>query len=161
MIYPDKITIERLKLIHPIVRAEACKLFEDAATHLHMTPTNFIRTAYTLRTWALQAEIYAQGRTKPGKIVSNAQPGYSMHNYGLAFDIVVIKDGQAIFDNKNELWVQFAEVAKSRGWLWGGDFKSFKDYPHFEKSPRSIRDLLAKYNSGDMFTDGAQKWVRL
>lgn len=38
------------------------------------------------RTVKEQAELYAQGRTKPGKIVTNARPGTSAHNYGIAVD---------------------------------------------------------------------------
>jgi peptidoglycan L-alanyl-D-glutamate endopeptidase CwlK len=41
-----------------------------------------------LRSYAQQAALFAQGRTKPGKIVTNARPGSSWHNYGLAIDVV-------------------------------------------------------------------------
>lgn len=34
-----------------------------------------------------QAKLYFQGRTVPGEIVTNARPGYSSHNYGLAVDV--------------------------------------------------------------------------
>lgn len=35
-----------------------------------------------------QAAIYAQGRTKPGKRVTNARAGFSAHNWGIAVDVV-------------------------------------------------------------------------
>lgn len=38
------------------------------------------------RTMAEQAALYFQGRTAPGKIVTNARPGMSLHNYGIAVD---------------------------------------------------------------------------
>ncbi len=41
-----------------------------------------------LRSPERQAELYAQGRTKPGKIVTKAGPWQSMHQYGLAIDFV-------------------------------------------------------------------------
>jgi len=114
-----------------------------------------LRFAYTLRTDAEQAELYAQGRTKlfdnAGKrlvIVTNAKPGQSIHNYGLAFDIVLLldKNGDGVFeaaswdtkaDNDKDGvtdWVEVTNYFKSKGWAWGGDWKSLKDYPHFEKT---------------------------
>ena len=45
-----------------------------------------------LRTFEDQDKLYAQGRTKPGQIVTNARGGDSLHNYGLAADYVL--DGQ-------------------------------------------------------------------
>ena len=52
------------------------------------------------RTWEEQAKIYAQGRSAPGKIVTNAKPGYSNHNYGIAVDMGVFKDGKYL-DSSN------------------------------------------------------------
>lgn len=85
----------------------------------------------TLRTKTEQNALYAQGRTKPGKVVTNARGGQSLHNYGLAFDIA-FKDAHG-----NILWdvphfARFAKIAKANGLAWGGDWKSFKDYPHFD-----------------------------
>ena len=159
--YPDPRTVERLQLIHPSLRAETIALFELAAVELGMTPNSFIRTAYTLRTWAQQAELYAMGRTKPGRIITNAAPGKSFHNYGLAFDIVIIENGEAVFNARHPLWMGLVKIAKAAGWTWGGDFKTFKYFPHFEKSPRAIRELLAMYDNGKTFTDGGREWVQL
>jgi hypothetical protein len=84
-----------------------------------------------LRTYAEQDALYAQGRTKPGKIVTNARGGYSYHNFGLAFDIVLIENGNAVW-TVNSKWKRFAAICKANGFAWGGDWTSFKDYPHFE-----------------------------
>src|SRR5690606_22511724 len=46
------------------------------------------------RTWAEQDALYAQGRTKPGSIVTNAKGGQSNHNFGIAMDFGVFKDGK-------------------------------------------------------------------
>lgn len=43
---------------------------------------------FGFRTQAEQAKMYFQGRTLPGKIVTNARPGLSCHNYGIAVDVV-------------------------------------------------------------------------
>jgi peptidoglycan L-alanyl-D-glutamate endopeptidase CwlK len=87
----------------------------------------------TLRTFEEQAELYAIGRTKPGKIVTNAKPGQSWHNFGLVFDVVPLVNGKTIWDSP--FWKRIGELGKSVGLTWGGDFKSFKDKPHFEYHP--------------------------
>src|SRR5258708_12842627 len=47
-----------------------------------------LRIVQGLRTKAEQDALYAQGRTTPGKVVTNAKGGQSMHNYGLPVDTV-------------------------------------------------------------------------
>lgn len=147
--------------MHPSLRAETIALFELAAVELQMTPNRFIRTAYTLRTWSEQAELYMMGRSKPGRVITNATPGMSFHNYGKAFDIVVIENGEAVFNARHPLWMGFVRLARLSGWTWGGDFKTFKDFPHFEKSAVPVRALLSMYKSGKTFTDGGREWVQL
>src|SRR6266568_3689055 len=39
------------------------------------------------RTYPEQDALYEQGRSKPGKIVTNARGGHSNHNFGIAFDV--------------------------------------------------------------------------
>ncbi|WP_149093432.1 M15 family metallopeptidase [Paenibacillus terrae] len=94
-----------------------------------------------LRTIDEQNGLYAQGRTKPGQIVTNARGGYSYHNFGVAIDFALLLpdgknvswdmrrdgDGDGIAD-----WDEVVAEAKRIGWNWGGDWRSFKDYPHFE-----------------------------
>jgi peptidoglycan L-alanyl-D-glutamate endopeptidase CwlK len=86
----DQVTIERIKLMHPSVRDEVQQMYEEMCEAL--SGRAIVRFAYTLRTIAEQNELYAQGRTKAGKIVTNAKGGQSYHNYGLAFDIVLLVD---------------------------------------------------------------------
>jgi len=86
-----------------------------------------------LRTWEEQDELYAQGRSKPGKVVTNAKGGQSWHNFGLAFDIVVLDSvGKAEWDTSHHGWKEAARIGKSLGLEWGGDWTSFKDLPHFQ-----------------------------
>ncbi len=107
------------------------------------------RFAYTLRTNQEQNDLYAIGRTKPGKKVTNAKGGQSYHNYGMAVDIVLIIDGKtASWDTKGDFdndgksdWQEVVAIFKRYGWEWGGDWK-FTDYPHFQKTfGLSIADL--------------------
>lgn len=53
-----------------------------------------LRVAQATRTIAQQNALYAQGRTAPGRIVTNAKGGESYHNYGLAIDVIEIKNGK-------------------------------------------------------------------
>lgn len=104
------------------------------------------------RTWDEQSKIYAQGRTSPGKIVTNAKPGYSNHNYGIAVDMGVFKDGKYLDGSKPAEAEQFhrkaAIVAEKYNLEWGGSWKTFKDYPHFEyrtgKTLSQLRQLVTE-----------------
>lgn len=46
------------------------------------------------RSFDEQAELYAQGRTTPGPVVTRAKAGFSMHCYGLATDWAYFEGGQ-------------------------------------------------------------------
>jgi len=90
-----------------------------------------------LRTWDEQDALYAKGRTLAplGKpyTVTDAKGGQSFHNFGLAFDIVVLDSvGKADWDDTHPSWKRSAEIGKSLGLEWGGDWKSRKDMPHFQ-----------------------------
>lgn len=90
-----------------------------------------------------QNELYAQGRTKAGKIVTNSKCGESYHQYGVAGDIGFFKDGRYIQDAP---WDIFGKWCKEEGGTWGGDFKSLYDPPHchFSKG-MNISELYAEY----------------
>lgn len=122
----------------------------------------FCRFSYTLRTFLEQNELYALGRTKKGKIVTNASAGLSYHNYGLAVDIVLIVDGKtAVWDIKKDFdgdgksdWIEVVNVFKQYGWEWGGDWK-FVDYPHFQKTfGYSVRQLLQMHKNQLLDNEG-------
>jgi len=83
------------------------------------------------RTYAEQAEMYASGRTKIGKILTNAKPGTSNHEKGLAVDLAFQKDGKLSYDVN--LYGKIVPIAKKLGITWGGDWTGFPDKPHFEK----------------------------
>jgi hypothetical protein len=90
-----------------------------------------------LRTWKEQDDLYAKGRTITpiGKrhVVTKAKGGQSYHNFGLAVDIVVLDAvGKTDWDVTHPAWFRAAEIGKSLGLAWGGDWKGFKDRPHFQ-----------------------------
>ncbi|WP_411738747.1 M15 family metallopeptidase [Peribacillus sp. S4] len=54
-----------------------------------------------------------------------------MHNYGLAVDFVIFSDdGKRALWTEGEKWTRVAAIVKSRGFVWGGDFELFRDFPH-------------------------------
>lgn len=118
---------KKLQGVHPLVAAKARQLIEQA----YKERINVIITQ-GLRTIEEQNELYAQGRTKPGKIVTNAKGGYSYHNFGLAFDFAILNADGSVNWNVDEKWKRVGAIGKSLGLEWGGDWKNFKDYPHFQ-----------------------------
>lgn len=144
----DKITLQRIELVHPLLREEVREIY--AEINKRLTGKAFCRFAYTLRTLKEQADIFAQGRTKPGPILTKARPGRSYHNYGLAVDIVLILGNGASWDIKTDFdgdgmadWMEIVQVFKEYGWEWGGDWQ-FKDSPHFQKTLGQTIDQLHK-----------------
>lgn len=112
-----------------------------------------IRITDGTRTMAEQQRIFNQGRTPESKargekIVSNARPGDSFHNWDMAIDFVLYESG---YDMNADLdkdgikdWLEVVACAKHIGFEWGGDWTSFKDYPHFQMTfGLSIKRLKA------------------
>jgi len=158
----DNVTLQRIQLLHPKLRTEVEKMYTNQIVPA-LTGRAFCRFAYTLRTFAEQDALYAQGRTKlfdsNGNrlgVVTKAKGGQSIHNYGLALDIVLIKDNKTAswednvdFDRDGKAdWMEVVNILKANGWEWGGDWKSFKDKPHFQKTfGYTWQQLLAKYQA--------------
>lgn len=69
----------------------------------------------TLRTMGEQQSLYAQGRTAPGHIVTNAPPGQSAHNYGLALDFVPVVYGKPEWTGKDPAWSHAISIAEAHG----------------------------------------------
>jgi len=148
----DSITLERIKLLHPKLIEETNSIYDEICHALDGKA--FCRFTATLRTFAEQNALYAKGRSTPGSIVTQAKGGLSMHNYGLALDIVLIKNNKdAVWDIKTDFdgdgkadWQEIVTIFKQHGWEWGGNWKFF-DAPHFQKSfGHSVRQLLDLYN---------------
>lgn len=140
-------SIEKMKGVHP-------KLIELMKKAISDSPYDF-KIIQGLRTAAYQNELYQQGRTKPGKIVTKLD-GYNKKSnhqakadgYGHAVDIAVCghydQNGNYVkyttdaemFDNKKlvEISRHVKAVAKEIGLdiVWGGDWKTLYDTPHYE-----------------------------
>lgn len=146
-----------LEDLHPDIIPLAVRLsFAAAAQGINLVVTQ------TRRTLEEQAELYAQGRTKPGKIVTNAKPGESAHNYGLAFD-VAFREGEHGVTWVGP-WGALGEIAAEIGLEWGGNWRSFPDRPHFELPGWRVLVKKAKRRNldfGDTGPDVEELWQRL
>lgn len=113
----DKITIDRIKLAHPKVRQELLEQYTEINNRLPMNVR--LRLAYVLRTPEEQHKLFIQ---RPR--VTKADAWQSIHNYGLAFDIVMLydKDNNGTFElaswEVNKYWLQVVEYFKLKGWEW-------------------------------------------
>lgn len=102
-----------------------------------------------MRTFKEQDSLYNQGRSKRGKIVTNARGGQSFHNYGVAADFCFIEKGEPSWEHA--LYKHIGVWAKAAGLDWGGNWKSFGDLPHVElKDLPSHKQLLKVYNAKGM-----------
>jgi len=88
----------------------------------------------TRRTFAEQDDLYAQGRTVPGHVVTNARAGQSAHNYGLAFDGAPTIGGKILWAEPltGEHWLQYGRIGKMCGMEWGADWVGFREGPHLQ-----------------------------
>jgi peptidoglycan L-alanyl-D-glutamate endopeptidase CwlK len=120
----------KIEDLHPTLQAKcrahiaAC---EEAGISLIITST--------YRSPEEQAVLYAQGRTAPGKIVTKAKPGQSMHNYRLAYDVVPLRNGKPVWGTTGEdatLWQQVGALGVAQGLEWAGNWVKFKESAHFQ-----------------------------
>lgn len=128
--------IERL---HPVVRAKAEQL-------VSLARGQGIRVKLTegYRPPERQASLLATGAT-------DAKPGWSFHQHGLAFDLVPLDaQGRAWWEPGGNVWETIGRIGESLGLTWGGRFRPTAklpqgDRPHFEYHPGfTIQDLIMK-----------------
>lgn len=161
----DAITIQRIQQAHPKIRQQLLQQYEEANNLLGKGAR--LRFAYVYRSVAEQNALFNK-RPK----VTNARGGQSIHNYGLAFDIVLLydNDGNGTFeeaswsmirdfdkDSKAD-WMEIVNYFKSKGWEWGGDWRRFKDAPHFQLkkhngSSYTWQELYNAVENGNTITD--------
>jgi peptidoglycan LD-endopeptidase CwlK len=103
------INSRKIEDLNPIVAAK-CKAFLAACKKEGID----VLITSTYRDAESQNAIYAQGRTKPGRIVTKAKAGQSFHNYRLAFDFVPIVNGKAVW-NDARLFKRCREIGESLG----------------------------------------------
>lgn len=121
--------------LHPNLRNKCLK-------HLKKCQDNDI-DAFVTHTWrspSEQDELYAQGRTKPGKIVTYLKSDRSKHCFMIgatpaakAYDIMIKnEDGSLINDGDHVKYRKAAEYGKELGLECGFFWKKFRDSGHYE-----------------------------
>ncbi|OCG63031.1 hypothetical protein A9G48_06720 [Gilliamella sp. wkB18] len=138
-----------MALLHPRIRQQAINFINDVEKEFGVQ----LRVTTGLRTFDEQNRLYNQGRTTPGKIVTWVRGGYSYHNYGLAIDVIEIKNKKANWAEK--VLIRISSVGIRHGFSWGGDWKKQKDYPHFEITFNyKTSELLKKHEKGKLDGEG-------
>lgn len=102
-----------------------------------------------MRSHAEQDALFAQGRNKPGKVVTKARGGFSMHNFGLAVDLCPFENGKPHWQASPAVWQQIGQEAEKLGLEWGGNWK-FVDKPHVQLSAMSLAQCRALYKQGGL-----------
>lgn len=75
------------------------------------------------------------GGARPGGIVTNAGPGESFHQYGLAYDCVPLVGGKPAWSTAGanaDLWRQVGDLGNECGLEWAGKWTKFREFPHFQ-----------------------------
>lgn len=130
--------------LQPLVKRKADLIVKEMAILGHK-----VHVFEGYRTNQRQNELFAQGRTTKGNIITNAKGGESLHNYGVAVDIVFGEEGKPSWAESHP-WVMLGNLGKRHGFTWGGDWKEFSDRPHFEMtlgySLKDFQDKKIDYN---------------
>jgi len=139
----DERSARNIATLHPELQPLATKLIE-----LALAQEINAKVISGLRSYSEQNDLYAQGRTKPGKIVTNAKGGQSWHNFGTAFDIGIFSADGKTYHGESKHYKTCGEIGESLGLEWGGRWK-FVDEPHFQlKLGLSITQLHNRKMSG-------------
>lgn len=126
----------------PVQVAAKAAIAECEAAGMHLLIT------CTYRTYAEQTQLYAQGRTAPGPKVTNAKAGQSFHQFRVALDLYPMIAGKPDFSGKHPNWPKIAAVFKRHGFEWAGEWKTFRELPHFQMT--GGHDLAYFQNGGKL-----------
>jgi hypothetical protein len=143
-VFMNKASEKRLSEVHPTL-ARKIRALERTL----LTKGIQIEVVQGLRTFKEQDELYAQGRTKPGLIVTRARAGQSEHNYGTACDVCPFLNGKPQWNDRKAFLTIGAEAQKL-GLEWGGAWKKFVDLPHVQLNSPPIIRMYALYQQGGL-----------
>ena len=130
-------SLKSLNGVHPFLIHIMCEA-------IRTTPVDFTITS-GVRTLKEQQDLYAQGRTKPGQKVTNADGVRNKSNhqakedgFGYAVDLYPYVNGQVDVNDRGgnlpRIAAHIKSVAAQLGYRvdWGGDWKGLIDRPQFE-----------------------------
>jgi peptidoglycan L-alanyl-D-glutamate endopeptidase CwlK len=164
----DPISETRLALVNPELSRRIHQLADLVSFPFRITQG--------LRTYSEQDALFDQGRTAPGRIVTEAKGGYSAHNFGYAVDVVPFINGVPDWNDRDAQWAEILAKAPSCGLSEGATWRTFPDFPHLYPSEcpadptDEIRSLMAsgglqavwaailpvESNAGDVTTASAE-----
>ncbi|MGL4727297.1 MAG: glycosyl hydrolase 108 family protein [Bosea sp. (in: a-proteobacteria)] len=134
--------------LHPIMRSATKKVLAELAAE------NIPFKAFEVyRSPRRQRHLYAQGRTAPGKIVTNAKAWGSYHQYGLGVDFVLFINNNWSWDDKGAeaaWWKRLHEIGRKHGL----EALSF-ELPHLQVAGLSSAQLRA----GNYPAGGDKSWA--
>ena len=167
----DSITIERIKTLHPKIRKEVLEIYTYINEKLLGKGVR-LRFAYAYRSPEEQDKLFKQ---KPK--VTNAKAWQSIHQYGLAFDIVLLYDNdnngtfeEASWDMKKDHdkdgiadWLEVTKYFESKGYKNGFISNGKKwDFPHFQRDfGLSWQQMKSKIDSNKYITENNIKYIEI
>lgn len=167
----DQITLERIKTLHPKIRKEVLEMYLHVNNKLLGKGVR-LRFAYTYRSPEEQNKLFSQ---KPK--VTNAKAWQSIHQYGLALDIVLLYDNdnngtfeEASWNMKRDHdkdgiadWLEVTKYFESKGYKNGFISNGKKwDFPHFQKDfGLTWKQMKNKIDKGDFILENNIKYINL
>ena len=138
---PDSVSAKHITTLEPKVQQMALEWMEKCFA------AGFpVRITGGSRTFAEQNELFARGRTKPGKKVTNARGGQSNHNFKIAWDFGVLRSNGSVDMDDSPRIKQAAIIAEGIGLEWGGRWTRFVDENHLQYRTRlSLGDMQARF----------------
>ena len=118
--------------VHPTLAAALDRIFASMAAFGHP-----MRVIEGVRTTARQQALWQQGRSAPGKIVTQRDGviKLSSHQLGHAVDCAFVDDPRTPRDDtwdETKPWAVYGAMAEAEGLTWGGRWKTLHDLPHIE-----------------------------
>ena len=121
----DQKSFVKLSLVHPVLSAAIV----SACGSYYIIEGRRAVVSSGVRTIAEQSKLFREGKSRTMM---------SKHLIGMAVDIALFKGGSSDVSNdindykRFNLWVQGAAKRMGCQIVWGGNFRTFLDGPHFE-----------------------------
>lgn len=128
---------------------ELARQFMRAVANFEVT----VRIISGARSYAEQDVLFAQGRTTPGRIVTNAEGGESNHNFAIAWDIGLFDGGEYLDGDTPRERRLYADASRLRppNLEWGGDWTN-PDTPHYQlPTGLVIREVRGRFERGQAY----------
>jgi|TARA_R110000782_G_scaffold184197_4_gene274430 peptidoglycan L-alanyl-D-glutamate endopeptidase CwlK len=171
----DKISIDRIQESHPKIRIKLLTAYNEA-NNIELGKGVRLRLSYVYRSPEEQDVLF-----KKRPVVTKATAWQSFHQYGLAFDIVLMydKDGDGNFEevswdtkrdgDKDGIadWLEVTKVFVKHGFVNGFMSKGKKwDLPHFQMdfgySWQKLKSMIDSKNYTEEIQNGKKiKYVKI